>query len=89
MFLYNFIFHFDEVRGAQLTKTALLTSMLVPWDLFRSFKVCSDAKESGVRKATGSYRTFSVPDKTAVLVSEFAMEDLPLAELQARFRRLQ
>ena len=30
-----------------------------PWDLFRSFKVCSDAKESVVRKATGSYHTYS------------------------------
>ena len=29
-----------------------------PWDIFKSFKVCSDAKEgSGVRKASGSYRT--------------------------------
>ena len=29
-----------------------------PWDLFRSFKVCSDAKERVVvRRATGSYRT--------------------------------
>ena len=43
--------------------------------------VCSDAKESGVRKATGSYRTYSVPGKTEVLVSEFAVEDLPSAEL--------
>ena len=28
-----------------------------PWDIFRYFKVCSDAKESGVQKAMGSYRT--------------------------------
>ena len=55
MFLYNFIFHFDEVRRAQLAKTALLTSMLVPWDLFRSFKVCSDAKESG--EATAPFQS--------------------------------
>ena len=34
-----------EVRRAQLAKSTLLTSTLVPWDLFRSFKVCSDAKE--------------------------------------------
>ena len=40
-----------EVWRAQLAKSTLLTS-LVPWDLFRSFKVCSDAKERmGVRKA--------------------------------------
>ena len=52
-----------------------------------SFKVCSDAKESGVRKGTGSYRTYSVPGKTAVLVPEFAVEDLPSAQLQPRFLR--
>ena len=33
-----------EVRKAQLTKSTLLTSWW-PWDPFRSFKVCSDAKE--------------------------------------------
>ena len=36
----------------------------------------------------GSYRTYLVPGKTAVLVSEFAVEDLPSAELQHRFRHL-
>ena len=57
-----------------------------PWDLFRSFKVFSCAKErererereSGVRKATGSYRSYSIPGKTAALVTEFAVKDLPL-----------
>ena len=51
--------NFDEVRMAKLAKSTLLTTTLVPWDLFRSFKVCSDAEESGVRKAKGSYRTYS------------------------------
>ena len=77
---------FGEVQRAQLAKSTLLTSTLEP---LGSFKVCSDAKESGVRKATGSCRTYSVPSKTAVLVSEFAVKDLPSAELQLRFRRLQ
>ena len=53
-----------------------------PWDLFRSIKICLDAKESGVRKATGSYRIYSVLGKTSVLGSEFAVEDLPSTELQ-------
>ena len=55
-----------------------------------SFKVRSDAKErkSGVRRATGSYRAYSVPDKTATLVPEFAVEDLPSAKLQPRFGAL-
>ena len=46
-------------------------------------------RESGVRKATGSYRIYSIPGKTATLVSEFAVEDLPSAELQPRFLSLQ
>ena len=41
------------------------------------------------RKATGSYRTYSIPGKTAALIPEFAVKDLPLTELQPRFLRLQ
>ena len=37
----------------------------------------------------GSYRTYSILGKTAALVPEFAMEDLPLAELQPMFLLLQ
>ena len=42
-----------------------------------------------MRKTTGSYRTYSIPGKPAALVPEFAVEDLPSAELQSRFVRLQ
>ena len=42
-----------------------------------------------MRKATGSYRTYSIPGKTGALVPEFALDDLPSAELQPRFLRLQ
>ena len=42
-----------------------------------------------MRKATGSYHTYSIPGKTAALVPEFAVEDLASAELQHRFLRLQ
>ena len=55
-----------------------------PWDLFRSIKICLDANESRVRKATGSYRTYSVPGITAVLVSGFAVEDLPSSRTAAK-----
>ena len=41
-----------------------------------------------MRKATGSYSTYSFPDKTAALVRGYAVEDLPSAELQPRFLRL-
>ena len=46
-------------------------------------------RESGMLKSTGSYRTYSIPGKTAALVPEFAVENLPSAELQPRFLRLQ
>ena len=42
-----------------------------------------------MRKATGSYRTYSVLGKTAALFPEFAVKDLPSAELKPRFLRLQ
>ena len=81
--------NFGEVRRAQLSKFTLPTSTMVLLGSFRSFKVCSDANESGVRKATGSYRTYLIPGKTAALVPEFAVENLSSAELQPRFLRLQ
>ena len=41
--IFNPLVNFGEVRRAQLAKPTLITSMLGPWDLFKSFKVCSDA----------------------------------------------
>ena len=38
-----------------------------------------------MRKATGNYRTYSIPGKTAALVADFEVEDLPSAELEPRF----
>ena len=37
----------------------------------------------------GIYRTYSIPGKTAALVPEFVVEDLPSAELQLRVLCLQ
>ena len=75
--------NFGEVRRVQLAKSTLLTSSLVPWDLFTSFKVCSDAteRESGVRNATGSYRTYSSLVKLQPRFLSFAMGDLPLGRI--------
>ena len=42
-----------------------------------------------VWEVMGSYRTYSIPGITPALVSEFAVEDLLLAELQPRFLHLQ
>ena len=40
-------------------------------------------------KATGSYRTYSIPGKAAVLVPQFAIQDLLSEKLQPRFLSLQ
>ena len=49
--IFNPGVNFSEVRRAQFAKTTLLASTWCTWDLFRSFKVCSDAKERvGCRK---------------------------------------
>ena len=69
--------NFSEVRRAQLAKSTLLTSTL-PSDLFRSFKVCSDAKEGVGSESNGKLPHLFIPSKTAVAVPEFAVEDLPL-----------
>ena len=52
-------------------------------DLLRSVQILK--REGGA----GSYSTYSIPSKTAALVPEFAVEDLPSVELQPRFLRLQ
>ena len=46
-------------------------------------------KREGVAETTGSYCTYLTPGKTAALVPEFVVEDLPSAELQPTFLRLQ
>ena len=53
------VVNFGKVRRAQLEKSTLLTSSLVPLGSFQIFEGLSDAKESGVRKVMGSYRTYS------------------------------
>ena len=42
-----------------------------------------------MQKVMGRYRAYSIPSKIAALVPEFAVEDLPLAELQPGFLHLQ
>ena len=61
-----------------------------PWDLFTSFKVCSDAKERDRgAESNGKLPHLFYPWKIATLVPEFAVEDLPSAEQQTRLLRLQ
>ena len=51
---------------------------MCPWDLFRHFKVCSDAKEDWGAENNGKLPHLFIPSKTAILVPEFAVEDMPL-----------
>ena len=41
-------------------------------------------RENGVPKATESYHTYSIPGKTATMVPEFPVEDLPFGRTAAQ-----
>ena len=79
--------NFGEVRMAQLATSTLLTSTLVP---LRSFKVYSDAKE---RVGCGKQREAIAPIQSLVKLQPWFLSlqwnNLPSAELQPRFLRLQ
>ena len=75
------VVNFGEVRRVQLAKSLHAPPRRCPWDIFRSFKVCSSAKESGVRKATGGYCTYSSIVKLQPRFLSFAVEDLPLGRI--------
>ena len=79
--------NFGEVRRAQLEKIHSphlhVGAPGIFSDLLRSVQMLK--REWGVE----SYCTYSIPSKTAALVYEFVVEDLPSAELQPRFLRLQ
>ena len=81
------VVNFGEVRKAQLPKSTVRTSTLVPWNLFRSFNIYSVAKERVWFVSNGKLPHLCKASKTATLVHEFAVEDLPSAELQPRFLR--
>ena len=49
----------------------------------RYFKVCSDAKERLGYEKKGKLPHLFIPSKTATLVPEFAVEDLPLSRTSA------
>ena len=66
-----------------VSKSTLLTSSLVSWDLFRSFKVCSDDKERVECGKNGNPPHLFIPSNTATLVTQFRVEDLPLGRTEA------
>ena len=53
-----------------------------PLGSFRSFKVRSDAKEEWGAESNGKLQHLFIPSKTATLVPEFAVEDLPLGRTE-------
>ena len=76
--------NFDDVQRAQLTRSTPHLHVGAP-GIFSDLFYCSDAmKEWGV-ESKGSYCTYLIPGKTAALVPDLTVEDLPLAQLQSRF----
>ena len=67
--------NFGEVRRVQLAKSTLPSSTLRP---LGSFKVCSDVRESGMRKAAGSYRVYLSLVKLQPCFMRFPVKYLPL-----------
>ena len=73
------VMNFGEVWRAQLAKSTLLTSTLGPWDIFRTFKICSDAKKRAWdMESNGKLLHLFISSKTETLVPEFEIQDLPL-----------
>ena len=75
---------------AQLAKFTILTSMLIPLGAFHTFygSVQMLKREWGAEN-NGKLQRLFIPGNTTSLVPEFAVEDLPSAELQPWFLRLQ
>ena len=78
--------NFGEVRRTKLAKSTLLTSTLVPLGSFQIFlrSVQMPEREWGAESNVKLPHLF-IPGKTEALVPEFAVEDLPSAELQPWF----
>ena len=72
--------NFGEVWRAQLAKSTLLTSSLVPLDLLRSVQML---KRGWDAESNGKLPHFFVPSKTGTLAPEFAVEDLSLGRTVA------
>ena len=82
--IFNPVVNFGKVRRAQLAKSTSSPPRWCPWDLFRFFKVCSNSKER--ERGCGKQRKLphlSIPGKTAALVPEFVVEDLPFGRTAA------
>ena len=75
----NPVVDFGEVRKAQLTNIhSPHLHVAAPGRTFRSFMVCSDAKERVGAESNGKFPHLFTPSKTSTLVPEFAVKGLPL-----------
>ena len=73
-----------EVRWAQLAKSTLLTSMLVPLGFFSDLSMSVQMlKREWGSESNGKLPHLSIPSKTATWVSEFTVENLPLSRTTA------
>ena len=92
--LYIYIYKFLWNPEGPVSQILSSPPWWCPWELLRYFKAYSDAKERererecGV-ESNGKLPHLSIPNKTATSFPEFAVEDMPLAELQPWFLRLQ
>ena len=85
------VVNFGEVRRGQLAKWTLLTSTLVPLGSFQILRSVQMLNREWGAESNGKllHCTYSIPGKTVALVPEFVVEDMPSAEMQPRFLRLQ
>ena len=81
------VVNFGEIRRTQLAQSTLLTSLSLGY--FRYCKVYSEAKESGVQKAMGSYHTYSSLVKLQPWFLSLQWMTCLSAELQPWFLSLQ
>ena len=81
------VVNFSEVWRAQLAKSTLISTLVPLWFFLDLVKSIQMLKRVGCGKQQEA--TYSVSGKTAALVLQFAVEDLPSAELQSRLLCLQ
>ena len=86
--------NFGEVQRPQLAKSTLLELRWCSWDILRSFKICSDAKErEGERVWCGKQREATAPIQSLVKLQPWFLslrwKTYLWAEQQPRFLRSQ
>ena len=73
--IFNSVVNFGEVQRAQLANPLSSPPRWYPWDLLRFDEML---KREWVAESNGKLQHLFIQTKTATLVHEFAVEDLPL-----------